>query len=609
MPQLVDTTVRLVSQEPLAGRLPTSAILELAEILDSAGFASLEVSGGGVFDSAVRRGVESPWERIRAIKSRTNTPLGMALRGRFLVGSRPVGGDFVRRFVQTAAANGIEVFRLHDPLNDVSNLREAGEAITEAGGEFDAGLIYSPGPTGETDALVEQAQKLPELGAARVLLHDPSGSLEPHRASELATAIREASGLPIGIYCQGSAGNALAAALEGARAGADRVACAVYAVALVLHRVAGEGLADVLDGLGLETGVDSERLWQASDLIDQHIGDEPVTPLAPRIAVRAAQHQLPAGLVAALDAHLRSQSTGDRLDEVLSELERIRGEAGWPPLAAPIGQILGSQALIHVLSASRYSLVVDELRGLFQGDFGRPPGELDPDAARAIELRSNGESLEAQPAVNLDDIRENAEGLAASEEELLLIALFGEEAEPLLATIRGRASGEERLVGGSVDQGRAERIREIVRIVQESGVAEIAIEESGLRVSVRRREEQEVAPTVPAASPAPAEPTELDVAPAAVEPATDGVVRVEAPMVGTFYRAPSPGAPPFVEEGAPVAAGQTLCILEAMKLMNEIKADTDGIVRTIHVENGQPVEFGQILFEIEPALGRPLDAV
>ena len=607
MPALVDTTVRLVSQEPLAGRLPTSAILDLAEILDRAGFASLEVSGGGVFDSAVRRGVESPWERIRAIKGRTETPLGMALRGRFLVGSRPVGGDFVRRFVHTAAENGIVVFRLHDPLNDVSNLREAGEAITAAGGEFDAGLIYSPGPTGETDALVEQAKKLPDLGAARILLHDPSGSLEPYRAHELVSALRDASGLPLGIYCQGSAGNALAAALEAARAGADRIACAVYAVALVIHRVAGEGLAQALEGLDLGTGVDTEPLWRASGLIDQHIGDEPVTPLAPRVAVRAAQHNLPAGLVAALDAHLRAQSTGDRLDEVLEELERIRGEAGWPPLAAPIGQILGSQALIHVLSASRYQVVVDELRGLFEGEFGTPAGEFDPAAARAIELSSDGDRNPQAP-VDLEDVRVDAEGLATSEEELLLLALFGEEAEGLLATIRGRASGEERLVGGGVDQLRAERIREVVRIVQESGVAEIALEEAGMRVSVRRREDPDIA--TPAPMPAPATPTELDVAPpVSVEPSTDGIVRVEAPMVGTFYRAPSPGAPPFVEEGAPVASGQTLCILEAMKLMNEIKADLDGVVRRIAVENGQPVEFGQVLFEIEPALGRPLDAV
>ncbi len=219
MPKLVDTTIRLLGQDPLAGRLPTAELLRLAEILDRAGFAYLEVSGGGVFDSAVRRGVESPWERIRAIQARVKTPLGLALRGRFLVGSRPVGGEFARRFVASAAENGIDVFRLHDPLNDVSNLREAAEAIAEAEREFEAGLVYSPGRTGENDPLMEQASELPNLGASRVLLHDPTGSLQPHRARELVIGLREASGLPVGIYCQGSGGNALAAALEAARAG------------------------------------------------------------------------------------------------------------------------------------------------------------------------------------------------------------------------------------------------------------------------------------------------------------------------------------------------------------------------------------------------------
>src|SRR5437879_3491682 len=190
MPALVDTTIRLLSQEPLAGRMPTADLLRLAETLDGAGFAYLEVSGGGVFDSAVHRGVESPWERIRALKARTKTPLALALRGRFLVGSRPVGGDFARRFVASAAASGIDVFRLHDPLNDVSNLREAAEAITDADREFDAGLVYSPGRAGQTDALVEQARRLPELGAARVLLHDPSGALDPSRAREPVSAVR-----------------------------------------------------------------------------------------------------------------------------------------------------------------------------------------------------------------------------------------------------------------------------------------------------------------------------------------------------------------------------------------------------------------------------------
>src|ERR671927_1277248 len=167
MPRLADTSIRVLGQDPLAGLMSTADILLLAEILDGAGFAVLEVSGGGVFDSAVRRGVESPWERIRALQARTTTPLGMALRGRFLVGSKPVDADFARRFVLSAAANGIQVFRIHDPLNDVENLRDAARAVAEAGAEFEAGLVYSPGRAGEDTAVVEQARKLRDLRAAR----------------------------------------------------------------------------------------------------------------------------------------------------------------------------------------------------------------------------------------------------------------------------------------------------------------------------------------------------------------------------------------------------------------------------------------------------------
>jgi oxaloacetate decarboxylase alpha subunit len=601
VPALVDTTIRLLGQEPLAGVMPTAEQLRLAEILDSAGFAYLEVSGGGCFDSAVKRGIESPWERIRALRARTKTPLALALRGRFLVGSRPVGPDFVRRFVASAADSGIDVFRLHDPLNDVSNLREASEAITAAEREFEAGLVYSPGPAGETDALVAQAQKLPEIGAARVLVHDPSGSLEPHRVRELIEAIRDASGLPVGLYCQGAGGSALAAAIEAARAGADLIACCVYPVALVLHRASGEAVAAALEGIGLGTGVNIDALWRASDLVDEHISDQPVTPLAPRIATRAAQHSLPAGLIAALDLHLRAAGAGDRLDEAIDELARIRAEAGWPPLAAPIGQVLASQALLHVLAAERYQTVVDELRDLLAGRYGTPPSEIAPSVRRAVELLSDGAPL-PDAAPDLDELRERYEGIASSEEELLLVALFEEDAEPLLQTIRGRGR-EDSLEGGGVDASRAERIREIVRIVQDSGVGEVTIEDAGLRVTVRRTPEPSEG-LVAGPPPLDVEEETTAAAPAAAPPAF-GVIRVEAPMVGTFYRAPSPGEPPFVQEGDVVGHGQTLCILEAMKLMNEVKAEQEGVVRRIHAENAQPVEYGQLLFELEPVNGRP----
>jgi oxaloacetate decarboxylase alpha subunit len=600
VPQLIDTTIRLLSQEPLAGRVPTGEVLRIAEILDGAGFACLEVSGGGVFDAAVRRGVESPWERIRAINARTTTPLGIALRGRFLVGSKPVSQDIVRRFVSCAADNGIEVFRLHDPLNDVSNLREAGEAITGAGRQLHVGLVYSPGRTGEADALVEQAKGLGELGASRVLLNDPTGGLLPHVTQELVERLREASGLPVGLFVQAAGGTALANALVATRVGADLVATAVYPLALALHRIAGESLVEALEGLGRGTGVDVARLWEASDVVDEHIGDEPLAPLAPRIAVRAAEYDLPAGLVAALDVHLRAHAAGDRLLDTLTEVVRIREESGWPPLAAPIGQILGSQALLNVLSARRYGTVLDEFRQLVMGGYGAPPAPIEPSVRRAVELLGgDAPPLEEAPP-SAADVREAAEGLASSEEDLVLLAMFGDEAELLLQTIRQRHSREASLLGGDVDAQRAERIRELVKIVQESGVGEIEIEDEGMRVSVRRADEPAL---LPVPTDAGVEIVDEPVHEAAI---ATGTIRVESPMVGVFYRASTPGAPPYVEVGDVVVAGQTLCMLEAMKLFNELKADTDGRLRAIHVDNGQAVEFGTLLFELEPLAGPPV---
>jgi len=601
VPQLYDTTIRLLSQEPLAGRIPTGDVLRVAEILDGAGFGCLEVSGGGVFDASVRRGVESPWERIRAIDARTTTPLGLALRGRFLVGSKPVSPDIVRRFVACAADNGIDVFRLHDPLNDVSNLVEAGEAIVGAGRQLHVGLVFSPGRAGEVDVLVEQARKVGALGATRVLLHDPTGGLLPHVTQELVEGLREASGLPVGLYIQAAGGTALANALVATRVGADVVATAVYPLALALHRIAGESLAEALRGLGRETGVDVARVWEASDVVDEHIGDEPLAPLAPRIAVRAAEYDLPAGLVAALDTHLRAHAAGDRLLDTLTEVVRIREDAGWPPLAAPIGQILGSQALLNVLSARRYGTVLDEFRLLVTGAYGTTPGETDPAVRRAIELLGgDAPALDDDPP-SVEDVREAADGLASSEEDLVLLAMFGEEAETLLQTIRQRHSREASLLGGDVDAQRGERIRELVKIVQESGVGEIEIEDEGMRVSVRRADEPGTA-AVPAVSGVALAEADL----AAERAHAVGTIRVESPMVGVFYRASQPGVPPFVEVGDVVAAGQTLCVLEAMKLFNELKADADGRVRTIHADNGQAVEFGTLLFELDPIDAPPV---
>ncbi|CAB4694458.1 MAG: acetyl-CoA carboxylase biotin carboxyl carrier protein [Actinobacteria bacterium] len=595
VPKLVDTSIRVISQEPLAGAIPTASVLRLAEVLDRAGFAYLEVSGGGTFDAAVRRGVESPWERIRALKARTKTPLALAIRGRFLVGNRPLPDELVRRFVLCAAQSGITVFRLHDPLNDVENLRVAAAAVHEAGGELEAGLLYG---SNRHEALIEAARRLPELKPVRILLDDPAGLLQPHRAGQLVRELAEVSGLPVGLYAQGAGRNGLSVAMEAARAGADLVGSAIYPVALAGSRVTSESAAEAFAGIGADSGVDIDVLWEAAELVDEFIGDMAVAPLSPRIAVRSARLRIPLGIVAAIEAQLRARDERSRLDEVLSEVERVRAEAGSPPLAAPLGTIVASQALVNVLSASRYSTIVDELQELVAGRYGKTPGPIDPALARAVEHL--GAHNAGPDEVDFDAIRREAEGLAASEEELLLLALFGEDAEPLLRSIRERAGGVESLGAQGVDQGRADRIRSVVEIVQETGVGEITIEEDGTKISVKRTVSSGAAATVaiPAETAA-----ELDAPVSAPRPS--GLVRIESPMVGTFYRSPQPGEPSFVEEGEPVSPGQTLCILEAMKLMNEVKAEIEGIVRKIHVQNGDAVEYGRLLFEIEPVSGPP----
>jgi acetyl-CoA carboxylase biotin carboxyl carrier protein len=147
-------------------------------------------------------------------------------------------------------------------------------------------------------------------------------------------------------------------------------------------------------------------------------------------------------------------------------------------------------------------------------------------------------------------------------------------------------------------------LRALLELLREFGLTEIEIEKSGERVRVRR---EVTAAALPGPAPAVGAPAMAapagQVAPAAGVPADDRrrhLVTVEAPMVGTFYRASSPDADPYVREGDAIKEGQVLCIIEAMKLMNEIESKVSGRVIRVLAENGQPVEYGQPLFLIEP---------
>ena len=600
MPALVDTTVRLLSQEPLAGSVPTASILDLAEILDG----------------RVRR-ARGLRRRLRQRRSaRRRIPVGADSR------DRRAHEDAARDGPPWTLPRGLTPGRrrLRPPLRDdrrgerdqsLPAPRSAQRRLEPSRGrrgdhladrEFDAGLIYSPGPTGETDTLVEQAKKLPDLGGGIVSTTRPARSSPTTARARLRPSRRRAG------YQSGSTARARAEAhsprlLEAARAGADRIACATYPVALILT-VSGEGLADALRGLSLDAGVDVSTLWKAAELVDEHIGDAPVTPLATRVAVRAAAHNLPAGS-SPRSTPTCAQSAGDRLDEVLGELEKIRAEAGWPPLAAPIGQILGSQALVHVLSASRYQVVVDELRALFRGEFGKPLAEFDPTAQRAVDLLSDGGTVE-KPAADLDELRDDARGLAASDEEPLLrrsSATRPKRCSMPCGAARGETKGLRAPSTRAAPSASASSFGSSRRAVSRRSPSKRRACASPSAAGRRRRPLRRLLLHPPRRHPPRSR----------LAGRRGALVRRACAGRGAdgrhLYRAPSPGAPAFVEEGASVAVGQTLCILEAMKLMNEIKADLEGVIRKIHVANGDAVEFGQLLFEIEPVLGRPLDAI
>ena len=330
-------------------------------------------------------------------------------------------------------------------------------------------------------------------------------------------------------------------------------------------------------------------------------------PLSPRVAVRAAEYTLPAGLVAELDVRLREHGSEDRLDEVLEELTRIRARVRLA--AARLADRSGDRLAGASPRPLRPALALRRRRAARPGRGAvRHPSGRGRRRRCGAPSSCSGDGVERaeEPPEALEELREDAEGLAASEEELLLLALYGEDAEPLLRSVRSRGRRDESETAG-LAPGEAERLREIIRVVQESGIGEVTIEEGEMRVTVRRTDER--ADGSGRSRPVPTAPVARGAGTARPSRRRTTSSASSRRWSGTFYRAPQPGAAPFVEEGDTVESGQTLCILEAMKLMNEVKADSEGVVRRVCVENAAPVQYGDLLFELEPLNGRPLDAL
>ncbi|SMB98582.1 oxaloacetate decarboxylase, alpha subunit [Thermanaeromonas toyohensis ToBE] len=614
--RITDTTLRDGHQSLWATRMATKDMIPILEKLDSVGYHSLEVWGGATFDVCLRYLDEDPWERLRTIKKYVKrTPLQMLLRGQSLVGYQHYPDDVVAAFIGRAVSNGIDIIRIFDALNDLRNMEFPIKVAKKEGAHVQGAVVYTISPVHTIEHFLDVAQNLEEMGVDSICIKDMAGLLAPPVAYELVKLFKENLKVPVQLHSHYIGGLALGSYLEAVRAGVDVVDTASCPLAFGASQPPVETVVRALAGTPYDTGLDLELLFEIAEYFDElrrKLGYERGVTRITDMAV--FQHQVPGGMISNLVNQLKEQKAAHRINEVLKEIPRVRAELGYPPLVTPTSQIVGTQAVLNVLLGERYKVVPEEVKNYVRGFYGRPPAPLDEEIKRKII--GDEEPITGRPAdylsPRLEEARQEIGDLAESEEDIISYALFPQVARKFLEDRRAgrlnpgrreekkevKAGVRKEVEGGEVKgEVNLKDIVELIKALEETGVTELNLESEGVKVSIRRGSTS----AVPSPASGPVQAYEQLVPPPVKEepsPATE-IVEVKAPLVGTFYRAPAPDAPPFVEIGSRVKPGQTLCIIEAMKLMNEITADIHGRVVEILVENGQPVEYGQVLFRLE----------
>ncbi|MCL1879959.1 MAG: acetyl-CoA carboxylase biotin carboxyl carrier protein [Actinomycetia bacterium] len=613
---IMDTTIRDAHQSLWATRMQIGDMLPVLPKMDEVGYWAIEAWGGATFDTCLRFLDENPWERLRAIKKHCpNTPLAMLLRGQNLVGYHHYSKEIVTRFIDVSHRNGIDVFRVFDALNDIRNIKDCAEAIKSCGAHFEGALAYTMSPVHTIDNFIEFAQQLKELGADSICIKDMAGMLTPYRTERMVRAFREQIGLPVHVHCHYVGGMAPANYIKAAEAGAAIVDTATAPLAFGNSQPAVEMIVAALKESGYDTGLDLDLLFEIAEYWEGvRKRGHYKRGVSSLIHMQVYSHQVPGGMMSNLVSQLEQQKASDRLQDVMEEIPKVRAEVGYPPLVTPMSQIVGTQAVLNVLSGKRWSIIPSEMKDYLAGYYGKAPGPLDKD----IVAKVLGDTPQLDPDIppstlvntTFEEQAAEAGSLAKSEEDVLMWALFPNEARVYLSKHRTSEKTEfllEEEVNGTKEDETVDinQIKELVKVVEDTGIGEVTVEEAGVKVTVRAAGQMvpvavaETAATIASSGGAAAAPASAPAGAANSERPLNWVL-VASPMVGTFYAAPSPDAPPFVKVGDEVLAGQSLCIVEAMKLMNEIKSEQMGIVREICVQNADPVEYGTPLVYIEP---------
>lgn len=588
---ITDVVLRDAHQSLFATRMRIEDMLPIAAELDKIGYWSLETWGGATFDACIRFLGEDPWERLRALKkAMPNTPMQMLLRGQNLLGYRHYADDVVEKFVERAHANGMDVFRIFDAMNDVRNFEKAVKATIDVGAHAQGTLSYTTSPVHNTQTWVDLAKHLEDLGCHSLCIKDMSGLLKPYEAEELITRIKQSCAVPLALHCHATTGLSTATAVKAVEAGIDILDTAISSMSQTYGHTPTETVVAMLQDTPRDTQLKLEQL-------------EPIAAYFREVRKKYAKFegqlkgvdsriliaQVPGGMLTNMESQLKEQGAAHRIDEVLEEIPRVRQDLGFIPLVTPTSQIVGTQAVINVLTGERYKSITKETAGVLKGEYGATPASVN--AELQTRVLEGGQAITCRPADLLQDeldhltkeLLEKAQvekiTLAdAQVDDVLTYALFPQVGLKFLKNRHNPeafepAPGKEPAPVASAP----------VSSEPAAGIESYSVKVDGVVYDVEVGPQGQLTSVVPAGQKA---------APKlAVATPTQGAEAVAAPLAGTIFKIQ-------VEQGDEVAEGDVLIVLEAMKMETEIRAARSGVIQELHVKEGDSVRVGASLLSL-----------
>lgn len=574
---ITDTTLRDAHQSLAATRMRTEDMISLASEMEKCGFWSVEAWGGATFDACIRYLNDDPWERLRTLKKIfVKTPVQMLLRGQNLVGYRHYPDDVVDKFVYYSAENGVDVFRIFDALNDIRNMKRSIDAVKETGRHLQGTISYTTSPVHTTESFVNMAEELYSLGCDSITIKDMAGLIMPEAARELITGIKERIDIPVGLHTHSTSGIAPMSYQAAIEAGVDILDTAMSPFAGGTSQPATESIVASLIGTPRDTGIDLKTLRKvkiaASAIRDKY--DCIIDPISVKIDSDVLIYQLPGGMISNLVSQLKEQNALDRLEDVLVEIPKVRKDLGYPPLVTPTSQIVGTQAVLNILMGGEYKTITNEVRDYVKGYYGKSPKEISPEFVKKII--GDAERITCRPADRLEPIYDKmkadaeAQGLIKKEEDVLTYILYPAIAP---AFLKGEKPAEQ-LPVKSKEHAASSASSEAFDIPTSM---EVEVDGEIFAVRILSVEGESVVTSDEVQS----ESHRGDI-PGGVKSSIQGMVLDIK-----------------VHIGQKVSSGDTLVVLEAMKMENPVLSPIDGTVTAIFVENGAVVQNGDVLVVVQ----------